>query len=322
MNTTKILSALTVAFGLASIGQARADFAITQAGLDQGLSVTTFASGFPSRESGSGPAGPLGVGFIPGGGVLVSDFFGDIRRFATDADGQSAAGAPIVQSFGFSNSHDIAQVGGGIYLTRPAIGDLAQLNNDGTLNQVVVSGLPSAVGVVANPTNGHLFVATSGTIYDVDPTARTKTSFIDRNADGLSISGDGRTLYGAVGGHILGFDTTTKLQVFDSGSIGGVDGTAIGTGLFAGYAFANTNFGQLYEVNLTTKALTLIGTGGSRGDFVTVDPTDDTLLITQSDRILRIHGASFAIPEPSSVVLLALGAVGLAASGRRYARRA
>ncbi len=70
-----------------------------------------------------------------------------------------------------------------------------------------------------------------------------------------------------------GFNAVTGAQVFDSGFIpDGIDGTAIGYGNLAGNIFVNTNGGTVFEVNLTTNAQTLIASGGSRGDFVTVDP--------------------------------------------------
>jgi hypothetical protein len=43
-------------------------------------------------------------------------------------------------------------------------------------------------------------------------------------------------------------------------------------------------------VDLATGAQTLLASGGSRGDLVAVDPSDATLLLTQTDRILRLHG--------------------------------
>jgi hypothetical protein len=57
------------------------------------------------------------------------------------------------------------------------------------------------------------------------------------------------------------------------------DGTAIGTGPLAGNIFANTNGGTIVEVNLATLAQTPIASGGSRGDFVTLDP-NGTLMVT------------------------------------------
>ena len=122
----------------------------------------------------------------------------------------------------------------------------------------------------------------------MDPIAKTTTPFNSAIADGLSLSGDGLTLYAAVGGHILGFDTTTKAQVFDSGLITGLDGTALGTGPLAGKIYGNTNNGELWEVDLATSNQTLIASGGSRGDLVAVDPNNATLLLTQTDRILRV----------------------------------
>src|SRR5581483_6452835 len=107
--------------------------------------------------------------------------------------------------------------------------------------QVIVTGLTTAEGLVANPTNGHVFVATGGNnaVFDVDPIAKTKTLFVNASLDGLSLSPDNSILYGAAtNGHILGFSLATKALVFDSGFIaGGVDGTAIGLGNLAGNIF-------------------------------------------------------------------------------------
>ena len=73
----------------------------------------------------------------------------------------------------------------------------------------------------------------------------------------------------------------------------------------------NNNDGTVVEVNLTTLTQTLIATGGSRGDFVLVDPNDGNLLLTQSDRIIRLHGQFAPVPEPSTILVLGIGTVGL-----------
>jgi hypothetical protein len=69
--------------------------ALTPAGQALGLTLSTFASGFPNGPTPTGNVGPLGIAFPAPGGVLVTDGNGPVYRFPTDGDGQSAASTPV-----------------------------------------------------------------------------------------------------------------------------------------------------------------------------------------------------------------------------------
>jgi RHS repeat-associated protein len=287
--------------------------ALTPAAQAAGFTLTNFAAGFPTDPN-RPTVGPIGMDFPDDGGVLVSDILGNVRRFPTDNDGQDANSVAPGQNYGLSGL-GLAHVGSNIYMTRGNANDLVQINPDGTLRQEIVTNLDVPQGLVANPANGHLLVGTPGnnTILDVDPIQKTFTVLV-RNVpapDGLSVSLDGSTVYAAArgaggGGHILGFRTSDGTEVFDSGDIGGLapslDGTAVGAGSLSGFIFANTNDGRVLQVSLATNAsgshdMVVIADGGTRGDFVAVDPHNGTLLLTQSDNIVRLTppaGASFA----------------------------
>lgn len=75
-----VIAATAVAATAGRSAQA-AGLTLTSAGVNQGLSLTTFASGFPNLNVGSGSAGPLGIAFPTTGGVLVSDYPGNVRHF-------------------------------------------------------------------------------------------------------------------------------------------------------------------------------------------------------------------------------------------------
>ena len=267
-----------------------------------GFSLSTFATGFPERSDG---LGPFGVVFPASGGVLVDDGPGNVRHFPSDTDGQDATTVPPVSgaSYGQNHAEGIARVGANLYLMMGELNQIAQINDDGTLKKVLVS-VPNADGVAVNPLNGHLFVsAYNSAIYDVDPVAGTAAVLLNVTADGLAFDPNAGILYAAINpgtGRIQGFNISTKAVVFDSGTIAGTpDGIALGTGSLAGNLFVNTNGGTLVEVNLATTTQTVMASGGSRGDFVTVDPNNGTLLVSQSDRILRLTpppGGGFAIP--------------------------
>lgn len=297
---------------------------LTPTGISAGLRLSIFAADFPS--------GPTGVAFPDSGGVLVGAFGGGMRRFADDSDGQSAASVPGTP-YNSGNADDMAKLGANIYMTQQTLGRVVQINDDGTSNREVVNGLPYALGIAANSATGHLYVVAQNAkeIYEVDPIAGTKTPFASGIFDGLTISADNSTLYATEYnlGHIYGFDTRTKSRVFDSNFIPGKpDGVAEGLGLQAGYLFVNCNNGTVVEVNITTKAQTLIATGGSRGDFVHVDPKNGSVLLTQSDRVMRLTfppgpakslridtSANFIAGKPFGVSVTALDSYGAIATG-------
>src|SRR5262249_10392808 len=86
------------------------------------------------------------------------------------------------------------------------------------------------------------------------------------------------------------------------------------------------------EVNIANNTQTRIANGGSRGDFVHVDSNDGSVLLTQSDRVVRLKfpagpATSFRVDATTSVLagkpfgfgltaLDAYGAVAPASSGR------
>lgn len=284
-----------------------------------GYALTNFATGFPTLST----VGPLGIGFLANGSVMVGDYQGNVRVFSTDNDGQAAGAAPVGQNYGQANPLGIAQVGQTFYLAEQSAGYIIQVNPDGGYNQTIVS-MPGATGLTASP-DGHLFCSASGGIWEVDPVAKTRTLFVSDGADGLGVSGNGAILYAEVGGHIIGYNIASRARVFDSGLIANnPDGMALGVGALAGTVFVNTNGGTVVRVDLATDAQTVIASGGSRGDFVAVDPTDGTLLLTQSDRILRLTaplGSGFGRVVPNSILSVTVNGVpvsSLDANGNFY----
>ncbi|HUP80597.1 MAG TPA: hypothetical protein VM260_18760, partial [Pirellula sp.] len=252
-----------------------------------------------------GTAGPLGIAFPTSGGVLVSNHIGEVRRFSKDVDGLDASKVTPSQRYGYGRAFDMTQIGQSIYMSQRDNGAIVQINDDGTLKQTIVGGLASPHGIVANPANGHLIVAsyTANVIYDVDPLAKTSKVLFNSSLDGISINADGSVLYGAAApsglDHIYGYSLIAGSVgniVFDSGIVlGDPDGAALGGGVLAGKIFANTNKGTIIQIDLQTKQQTIIASGGTRGDFAKIDPTNGTLLLTQLESVVRLR-----LPKDSS----------------------
>ena len=207
---------------------------------------------------------------------------GERPRLRLRRHGQNAASAPIGQNYRATNDIGLATLGSSIYMSRQGVGDVVQLKANGTLNQVIVSGIPAGVGLVSDSFTGHLFANSNGNsqVFDIDPIAKTKTVFFSfsggSDIDGLSLAPNGKTLYAAVRatGHIIGIDTTTKVQGFDSGAVpGGIEGPRRGPAISPETSSRTPSAGPSSRSTLATKAQTLIASGGSRGDCCPSTPT-------------------------------------------------
>ena len=311
-----------------TVAPANATMVLQSGPANAGFMLSTFVSGFLSEAS----IGPLGIAFPAGGGVLVTDFAGTVYHFANDTDNQTTANANYTSSWPEQDSIGLTRSGASIYMTArnetPAgrVTGIVKLDDNGNYVSTL-AGLDGATGIATNPVTGHLYSSATGGIYEVDPGNGNVTLFASGGFDGVTVSSDGKSLYAASGSGIQEFSTGvsgspaagTPGTFYDLGD--SVDGTALGTGGLAGQMFVNTNSGKLYEVDLTTGTPTLFASGGSRGDFVAVDP-NGTLLITQTDSVLRLtapSGSAFEtnIPEPASLLVLGFGIALLGGTRRR-----
>jgi hypothetical protein len=295
---------------LASGGAAKAEMTLTAAGMMEGFKLTTFVDQFPNNG-----VGPVGITITNTKAVMVSSYATGVNAvFPQDVDNQHFSAAQLsATNYGGSNPCGLTNIGGSLYQALQQTGSVIQVDNNGNFVRTVVTGTPAATGTAPNSTNGHLFVSTLGNgIWDVNPVTNTKTPFVSASADGLTANNT--DLFAEVGHHILGYHISNGMQFFDSRYIAGADGAVLGTGTLTGKLFVNTNFGQLVEVDIATLKQTVIADGGSRGDLVNVDTNNDTLLLTQSDSVLRLAppiGGGFGVPEPATLTLAGLGLAGL-----------
>ena len=309
---------------------AQTGFRISPAGTCCGYRFGTLATGF-ENTSGIGPLGVLPVA----DGYVVSLRSGKLLKFAGHVDGQSRASATQLADFGDGGAVGLAQLGQGVYLAQQTQDALLQINpaTGGVVRNVAsidhATGIVSFPPIGGHPKDGRLFVSQAGgtpnAILEVNPSAPPASAvsvFNSNPADGLCITPDGSRMLTANGNRVDVFNTTTGAQVDASPALcDSADGIALGQGRLTGKAYVNCTNGEVWEWKFDAAATDscpsdappgparLIAAGGSRGDFIAVDPFVPSrpnggypsLLLTQSDRILRL-GYSEA---PTGLFLLA-----------------
>ena len=321
------LAALAVvSLGVAT--PARGAPVLTAQGIALGFTLDTFASG-------GGNAYTFIAAASVGGNYLAVVQNGGPIRLYNDVNGQTLGSA--ISSVNLNGAINIANAGGNTYAS-VLNGGLFQVTRSGTTLSTAGVPVPRfafGYGLAGNPVNGHLYApfGTGGNsgIYDINPLTGTFSAiYTGAFIDGVSVSPDGTTVYGAALsiGRILGFNIATQAPVFSFNSTRGPDGTGvIAGGLFNGYVVSNNNDGTVTLINPATNTETVIVTGLIRGDFTSPDLNNGSLLLADIGASYRLGapGGSFsnvAIPEPASLAVFGLVAIGGAVGGWRRRRKA
>jgi hypothetical protein len=278
-----------------------------------------FVTGFPACI-GLGPTGIL----FDGSHVFIADFCGTgkLYRFALSGGTVSTAQASS------SNGLDIglATSGGGYFG--------AVDHNDGALTVGVYRFDPGtlAVGakifshdgdgvrdIVVDPVTGDLYfsVSSAGIYHMTAPNSVNPKSvmFVAGDFDGLAFGSDGSQLYAAnfADKHLNAFNRAGA-RTLDVNPGHPVDGMALDT---KGNVFANANDGAIIRLDGQTHAISVVATGGTRGDLAKVGP-DGCMYATQADRVSKLQPCFFPPPPDLAgsfpwLILVAAGAFVIAA---------
>lgn len=306
----------------------RADLVLTAAGTTDGFTLASFMTGIPATSGtpSNGCCGPLGIA-TNSAGQVVFQVYGVGNFMVSDVNGQTFNPATQTSSL-TSTSYGMAitNSGGTLYTGNDGAGGVLQkLNSNGTLNSTVATTPSSGIaghGITTNPVSGNIFASSYNGIWNINPTTGAATQVVNSGGavDGVSMSADGKIVYGAANGYVYGWNSSTGAQVFVSQYLGSPDGTGVITGSskYAGDIISNDNDGTVWLIDSTTGIATEIASGGPRGDYVGLDGNNGNLFLTQTNEIFTLgcgQGCGFvgtpAVPEPSTWAMLILGFAGV-----------
>ena len=328
---TKLLGRFATSIAAVLVGglalPAQAALTLTAAGITDGFTLSLFVDSAPNTGY---CCGPLGIATNSLGQVVVQNYASHTNSVFSDVDGQhwsmAISAAPFTST---SYGAAITNSGGTLYATNNDAGQIVyRLNPNGSINTALTTTGAGGHGIWTNPVTGHLVAANGSVINDIDQGTGTFSTIVHNvDVDGVSVSNDGSTIYGASGGHVFGWNYLGA-QVYDSGNLGTPDGTGVigGNNLFTGDIIANANDGTVWLLDPVHHTSVVIASGGSRGDYVGVDSTNGTLFLTQTDSVYRLACGPDCfftppVPEPETYALMLGGLALIGALKRRRQHR-
>ena len=258
--------------------------------------------------------GPIGL-IDDGTSFFVTDYTnGVLYKLPASGGDASTATAAADGLFGLALSHGTyfgTNLGPSILTFDPAT-----LAVTATAAVLPCGGL----GIAGDPLSTDLYVDTFCGIYRVQnptsaaPTVTLFSTAVTDEFDGLTISSDGQQFWAA---DIFGADSPAVLEFNRSGALlqtvpdfSGPDGVGIakpnttqGGVNVSNNVFVNNNDGTVWRIDTNNAdTVSVVASGGSRGDMATVGP-DDCLYVTQSDRVEQITPCFFQPTGSSNAAL-------------------
>jgi len=289
----------------------------------------------------TGASTMIASGFMNPQGVVINSqgmiFVSDIGTHTIDE---------VNPTNGMVTTYSGGVVGTGTALDRPfemafsASGTLyvadGQLNSDSTNviaiasngNRTVVAGnngsstnvfAQSLAGLTINPASGNLYVstATGHTIYQVTLGGTVTTVYTNSSAEpqGLALNA-GQVLYangGTANPAVYSVNPTTGVATLVS-----KNNFTVGSSHLFGLAVGGN--GTIYATSIAPPDIVIYAIDPTTGNATVLagEGTGGTTFGGDLAYGIAVYPAISSIPEPSSVVLLALGIIGLILSGRRW----
>ena len=306
-----------------------AQLALTQQGISDGFTLTTFLSGYTPSAYGPLSQGVLGGKIISPSAYTGSTFTGTVYVF-NDLDNQTLANAISSTPYSAQTGlpwFDMATAGGQVYGAQAFGGIYEHFNANGTYTPIPnlqAAGLNSFLGMWTDPVNQHIIAASNVGLVDIDPIAGSyRTVVPNLYPDGVSVSPNGQIAYVAISNGIAAYNLSTGSFVNFWGVGHPTDGTGVITGgMFNGDIVVNNNDGTVGLFDPTTGTYSTIASGGTRGDWVSLDTNNGSLFLSQFEQIARLScGANCTFgstPEPPSLDLMGAGILCVAgALGRK-----